>query len=824
MNRTAEVALTPDGKTNVNRLRVPEFTLVKLCLKIGGKASKCYFPPDAPPPKEADTGKDDFHFAPEKETVEIAYELDDACGLIETAKLELFCRFREAALWTLDLAKLGDDWLAHGKHIVKWDGRVVTPTAAEAGTKGSGGMEHDLTKLPADKDVVKDSFIDGYVTLEHTPYKFRLTLGSTKGQGRVITAWTYFQILIKSIEIDLGPEECVPAASVDDDRHKSDKAVRKRIEDDGKLPADGATRKVFLLTNVYKTGLAEMDDNTAFTQLETAWKDGPNIPVIAKIRLADSADAEVKLESDKGAVALGKAKFLWDWEDVDEDVDAQQAAANPKGFIKNAINYYKPGTDGSRSAKDHTYPKGDNCHVDRGGKRGPDAKPVFPKQDGYDPKDDLDAGKFPFVVIPAGTKEGPENRLWASYSRGWTRGKLKGQTGVVFQPSRMAGDSYKLTVYLDTEKSKKDEFVFDDKAEPLKAATAIKKSTGTFQMWREVHLARYVRKTASLAEFFPGNLAGVQAHYRMAYIELVDKMGADNSYAFSDHRLPGGAAPDYNALVRGKLSGSGSIWFTADLATDSAADHAAEDSMLKVRGYAEFVQKVHLNLNTGVAAAANDFSYLAGCYAMSEDDAAEILGSYTASGFSAWTAADEDVRLEATENWLISNAAETAAKYAEALDNWGFGFGEPLANDFKIINGGKNGVGTKAPPGVTFMEFNYTNTCLRDLNVAGAGLGYWYGAAIDPTDASRDSCMIMFWLAGKDEFSHEYGHHMFLPHACSTSGAPAGVQHDKHDDTDLGCLMSYSAARPGFCGLCQLRMRGWDATALKKTSADNKKP
>ena len=63
------------------------------------------------------------------------------------------------------------------------------------------------------------------------------------------------------------------------------------IEDDGKLPGDGATRKVFLLTNVYKTGLAEMDDNTAFTQLETAWKDGPNIPLIAKIRLADSADA-----------------------------------------------------------------------------------------------------------------------------------------------------------------------------------------------------------------------------------------------------------------------------------------------------------------------------------------------------------------------------------------------------------------------------------------------------------------------------------------------------------------------------------------------------
>src|SRR2546426_5137169 len=40
--------------------------------------------------------------------------------------------------------------------------------------------------------------------------------------------------------------------------------------------------------------------------------------VIARIRLADSNDAEVKLESDKGAVALGNARFLWEWEDKAE--------------------------------------------------------------------------------------------------------------------------------------------------------------------------------------------------------------------------------------------------------------------------------------------------------------------------------------------------------------------------------------------------------------------------------------------------------------------------------------------------------------------------
>jgi hypothetical protein len=37
-------------------------------------------------------------------------------------------------------------------------------------------------------------------------------------------------------------------------------------------------------------------------------------------------------------------------------------------------------------------------------------------------------------------------------------------------------------------------------------------------------------------------------------------------------------------------------------------------------------------------------------------------------------------------------------------------------------------------------------------------------------------------------------------------------------------MMSYNRPRLAFCGLCQLRLRGWSALALKKTAAQNKKP
>src|SRR5687767_963216 len=101
MKRNAEVALTATNKENVNRLRVPDFGVLKLCVQTDKSASKSYLPEGAPKPKEADKGMDDFHFAPEKEAIKIFYEVDNIFGMVEKAKLELFCRFKKDPLWTL---------------------------------------------------------------------------------------------------------------------------------------------------------------------------------------------------------------------------------------------------------------------------------------------------------------------------------------------------------------------------------------------------------------------------------------------------------------------------------------------------------------------------------------------------------------------------------------------------------------------------------------------------------------------------------------------------------------------------------------------------
>ena len=63
-----------------------------------------------------------------------------------------------------------------------------------------------------------------------------------------------------------------------------------------------------------------------------------------------------------------------------------------------------------------------------------------------------------------------------------------------------------------------------------------------------------------------------------------------------------------------------------------------------------------------------------------------------------------------------------------------------------------------------------------------------------------------------------------MPHAkypTTGNNIPGGSQEDRHDDDDLHCLMSYNEPVTKFCGLCQLRLRGWSALKLKKDDADN---
>lgn len=773
MKRTVPVARTAHDLTHVNRLRVPEFGIVKLCVRKGAKASKSYLVEWAPKPAAADAGSDDFHFVPEKETVEIFYELDDRFGLIGEAKLELFCRFRKKPLWTVQLDKMGDETYVHGKHALKWDGRVVSPKKQE-GTEPGDTMGHDLTAFEPDDDIHED-FPDGYITLENTPYKLKLTVTAEDDEEQIAVAWTYFHILVKKIEFELGPEESVPSIGLfKGDRHKMDIAVRDQVETDGGVPASGAAaRRIYLTSNLYKTAGGQMNDNTGFDVYKSLWDEGPRIPIFAKIRLAASDDTEVQLELGPGAKALGNTKFLWDWEDVAENA---AGAAQHRVFVRDAINYCIDGTDARSAAKNHTYPKGDNCHVDRGGKRGPDAEAVFVEESGYKPRDDLKKDEFPFKV------ENCVTRKWAVFSRAWTKGKLKGRTGVLFRPSRMGGDSYKLVVYAAWEKKEDGKYVVDAIDEPLNTPAPIKAQSGPFEVWRKIHIARYMRKKLAIADFVAANLGAVQGPYAEAFLQVENVMAGGDNY-----EIP---TANYNDDARDCLAEPGNQLIDDELIVDGAADHSSTPAEFLVRTFAQFRTAME--------------------------------GWFVAQGMTAPNAAT------ATTTWLTNNGmagAGAAAAYCNTVSDIVKPPGKKLVDKLKSLK--------DANDGVTIVQFNFIHSVLATLQAAGtAGLSITNGSAIDVSGATRNRCCFVFWNARVDTFVHEIGHHLFLPHSPFPAGSPpGGSQAERHDAADSNCMMSYNRPRPSFCGLCQLRLRGWDsgpndaATAkLKKTSASNKRP
>lgn len=485
--RTAHVARTAHDKTHLNRLGVPEFGVVEIQVKgQGGSLSKCYRDASSTTPVDpATTGADSFHFAPGpqyaaatwtadaalKDEVQISYKLHNPQFAIKEAKVEIFVRFAKDPVWTRELK---DDELLHGEHKLQfnkqdnWDGKI---------------------------DAHAD-FPDEFVTAEHSPYKLKLTV-SGDGVNTAPTAWTYFHVMVAKLELEYGPKTVLPAQPAN-----LEGGIHAETYDDliaqGAVPPVGGNVKVMLKSDIFKLSSNDMFKNQLFTRYEALWGDGPQIPLFCKVWVKSSADADVVAYK-----ALGRLKFLWDWEST--------SVASPTGFTADAENYLV----------NKTKPKGRNCHDKRGGKRGA-KKPVFPKQAG--PGAGVVPGALPVGSFPFEVEAVDKPRTWAAYSYAWNGGEAASKTGVIFQPSRMAGDKYKLTVYVDQEYDRKKKHKRNvDTDAPLPSPAVLKAETGDYHVWRRVNVRKYVKKNGSVAETI--NLATVANQYAKAFLELKDQTG-----------------------------------------------------------------------------------------------------------------------------------------------------------------------------------------------------------------------------------------------------------------------------------------------------------
>lgn len=631
--------------------------------------------------------------------------------------------------------------LAPGKETIKIAYRVTDDTTKVTGGKievfrkkdnvllktltlAAGDLTPGSHEVPWDGAIdAHADFPDAFVTAEHSPYSIEITLtGACKGSPDTQTA--ELKVELDSLEVELGDR-----AKLTDPKHL------KIYDALGSLPAAGASATLKLESNLFKTSSAEMNatSGASFTEYQTLWGQGPKLPLRAKLWFKTSTGTKVLAPK-----AWGKRKLVWDWEDVPEDTSGLNARA--KTYVRDSVDYDR--------AK--TKPKGDNGHADRGGKRSANGKPE--------------------VLLPLGgfTARAGAKRVWALFGEPAKSGADEGQSCVIFQPSRLAGDAFRLKVYFEPDPSK-------DLDVETALAAPFEWESGTFTIWREIHVSAYKKKKATIASYNHGTLA---ANFVPAFMEVVDKTGG---HATTMPKASYDA--DFNAAIA----------TYPDLVKKHAIDptasqYDATEAAVAFRSYADFKASLVV------------------------EEEAKLIAAGTAAP-AARTQAQATVA-----TFLTAQSLQSAPLYANKCNQWGLNI---------AIAGCKNMLGPS--PGITLLQFN------RCHNQEGLATTKYNGVAPSGMVGSGryKQAFIQFALGSsysggsnslEQTVSHEIGHHLFLPHRASPSKTPAGHQPDAHDAADAHCMMTYNYSAPReFCGLCLLRMRGWDHRKLDKNAASNKK-
>ncbi|MBX3636403.1 MAG: hypothetical protein KF683_13620 [Rubrivivax sp.] len=712
--------------------------MVELRVYSPAASSKSHrLPRSATPRTAAAAGDDDFHFAPgpqldpgpwtldaaRHDRVKLRCDFYNPSGAIGKAKLELFVAREKSAVWTRDLK--GDE-LRDGEQDLEF---VIDNGAGgtQRGPDWDGGLRGSDDRLRKGS-----RFPDGYLTIEHSPYKLKLTV---EGEGlcRSPVAWTYLHVLVDKLELEYGTMDMLPT------KRDHRRTLFQEVLNAGTAPT--ADTKICLDANLFKASAGEMFNNHLFNTHRDKWGRGPKLPLCARIHIRSSADAPVL-----APLAIGTSRFLWDWE--------SRSAATGETFTDQAMNY----------DVDKTKPKGRNCHKDRGGKRGK-GDDVFPAQPGYAPPT-VKQGQFPFKVKSAG-----KPREWAAMSQAWREGPYACKTGVVFQPARMAGDKYRLTVYSAHERKPDGKRRLDvDTDAPLPIAPALKAVSGEFEIWRRIDVVRYMQKS-NFASF---SLAVMKAYYEPAFVELRDQTGGNVEV------YPSAEWNTRLAAILGR-------WTVFErLFVDGTIDQYAAGSegvILRSRADAE----THLEA-TFPAEFSNPGDADTWLTAQGIPDDNALSNRFQQPATDAMTTLFNH-KIHANNGVNIFHVRRVTSLVADHM-----GTLAGLAHDFP----GAKRAGQKAIDRCGFLLL------IDNL--------YW-SAAGQPAELPQTA-------------AHECGHHFMLPHPRNTAentDKHANRDYKAHDETVDDCLMSYRDGVNKLCGFCRLRLRGWDKGALKTDGARNEK-
>jgi hypothetical protein len=704
-----------------------------------------------------------FAFAPGVEDLEITWKVSGRVHITDL-RFELIGTVREGGginsrtLWTRDLQWTGvnaGNCPAEGTIVFNGD-LGAAPVFAGGGVENLGGAASNITPLVADPNFPGD-----ILNVRYAPYKLKLTVIDPTNTLYIDkpAAFVYLDVLVSKVTLDWGPRNVLAASAhiglppTERDHLVYDELLDANGELGGAVPAPGQKKKVLLPWTNFSTDDAQWLDMTAYDTHRATWGDGPNIPIFARVQVANSNGAAVDAPR-----ALAGLQLIWDW----EDATAPLAIASPfreKGAVEGFVNAAQ---DFDQNVAGQ--PQGMSCHLERGGKRGAGAARVLPDQaaPGANP---VPPNTFPFQVAHNLLAQ----RTWSAITEvqttgtitgvGGPAGNLESKSGVIFQPSRMGGDAYKLHVCV----------VYPDLAAydvtNLRNLTSLvpqqlRASTGIFEMWRLLKVQMHARA----ANYVPAlDWAQITAHFDPAFLHL-DTQPATPLNAGNWQTSVANTALLLPWYLRPALHGP----------------HGTNTCALHFRDHPNYLVNIALTVH-GIAGAANE--------AVNPGRAQDQLGAFVLN-----------------QEYVDSN------DYGASLGRkWPRYILPDVMTDY---------AGAGAGAGLYILHVDHFSFYPPNNTTFGGTAAF---AIYDRNrNANKVFLIITAGTAGENSTAaHEIGHGLFLNHMIPCQGQTrAAVDPNNLHQTDAEmswCLMSYQQGGGGaaervhrhLCGACVLRLRGW---------------
>lgn len=726
---------------------------------------------------------------------------------------------------------------------------------------GEGSLAWDQVVIPGGDP----RFPDSVPNVANAPYQLSLTIESQTGM--ITTAWTYFDVMVHSVELHWGDTGMIPAGDIGGVISDPWQTLTRRDEPallnglrqppggpmNTAISAHGEIPLPLPSTNAAYTYFHEWSKGRDFGFLrhKLRWGTGPRLPILAKVFLLRmNGDG---IHSDDAAKALGPAEFLWNWRDR---TMAERDAAEHVGLQPEVANYIRAALRFQVGTPNEP-PDCLNCHTLRGGKRGGTVR-VLRETSGTD--------NFPFQVRAAAT------RKWAAISKAHSNGPHACWTGVLFQPSRMALDSYKIRVFLatpaylptlDVAVGRSRRLVRNHPGLP----TA---TTGMFVVKRRID-ARYIRKSALTPAM---NLANIDACFAVGGLHVVWQSQfwtrAEFQQCFDDAIAPDNAGEahgwarnsvfDTPAILRRRGITNGNparlpltiarlqqydqwsglpVAVATPLSPPNDANFAvpgrdiidkpiiaAAVQRFLTKGF-ELANETHrwnnfLGLNPGLPANEAEVQFYQNGMNLAERNAVrqEIENIYNDP---ANQLREFDALPGEPLKWIEANYQYSHVGFMKIVIE--MHVRKLMADQFE---------------GVTFFHYAHLlepktaagGVMGRQVSIGGfAGIELSRDLGLDaaflawghPTDNSRRD-LKRLWAQYRNDpvgmncelkngeltAAHEFGHFLHLPHR--DGGGADGVVNAGHyrgDDPNFRCLMDYDPNGTFLCGVCAMRVRGW---------------